>query len=101
MEKSVKIILACIIFLLIAIIGFSLFTYFKYSENKMDGVSLNTGKICLDLGCNAKTNFVGSINSNKYYSCGCRYAKLIKPENLNCFESEEEAVSEGYNKVDC
>ena len=40
--------------------------------------------------------FVGSKNSNKYHKPDCRWAKNIKPENLICFKSEEEAKGRGY-----
>ena len=40
--------------------------------------------------------FVGSKNSNKYHLPTCHFAKLIKPENLVCFKSAEDAVSRGY-----
>lgn len=39
---------------------------------------------------------VGSKNSNKYHLPTCRYAKSIKPENLVCFASAEEAAKRGY-----
>ena len=34
--------------------------------------------------------YVGSKNSDKYYPPTCKYAKRIKTENLNCYNSEEE-----------
>lgn len=40
--------------------------------------------------------YVGSKNSNKYHLPSCRYAKLIKPENVVCFKSVEEATTKGY-----
>ncbi|EKE11690.1 MAG: hypothetical protein ACD_15C00037G0019 [uncultured bacterium] len=39
--------------------------------------------------------FVGSRNSNKFYPPGCSYAKRIKPENIVCFHSAEEALLQG------
>lgn len=51
---------------------------------------------CVLLGCSVGTELVGSLNSDKYHKCSCRWAQKILPENLNCFESEEEAKSEGY-----
>lgn len=39
--------------------------------------------------------FVGSKNSNKYHVPNCHFAKLIKPENLICFKSAEEAIAQG------
>lgn len=40
--------------------------------------------------------FVGSKNSDKYYPPDCQWAKRIKPENLVCFFSAEEARQKGY-----
>jgi len=40
--------------------------------------------------------FVGSKNSNKYHLPTCHFAKLIKPENLVCFKSAEDAAARGY-----
>ena len=40
--------------------------------------------------------FMGSKNSNKYHLPSCRYAKLIKPENVVCFSSIEDATSKNY-----
>jgi hypothetical protein len=40
--------------------------------------------------------FVGSKNSNKYHLSSCRWAKQIKPENMVCFSSVEDATKKGY-----
>lgn len=40
--------------------------------------------------------YVGSKNSNKYHLPTCHFAKLIKPENLVCFKSAEDAAARGY-----
>lgn len=57
--------------------------------------------LCEELGCPYGTNFVGSKNSDKYHYCHCSYAKRIKPENLVCFFSEEEAIEKGYTQSSC
>lgn len=44
--------------------------------------------------------FVGSRNSTLYHLPTCASAKRIKPENLVCFVSEEDAQSKGY-KAGC
>ncbi len=51
---------------------------------------------CTSLGCPEGTQFVGSKNSDKYHYCHCTWAKKIKPDNLKCFQSKEEAQAEGY-----
>lgn len=40
--------------------------------------------------------FVGSKNSNKYHLPTCRWAKNIKPENVVCFSSADDAAQKGY-----
>lgn len=49
----------------------------------------------------AKCAFVGSKNSTKFYAPSCSWAKRIKPENLACYQSEQEALSKGKTKSDC
>ena len=44
--------------------------------------------------------FVGSKNSTLYHLPTCAPAKRIKPENLVCFVSEEDAQARGY-KAGC
>ncbi len=44
-----------------------------------------------------KTGYVGSIDSDKYHSPGCRWAKKILPENEIWFESKEAAQAAGYS----
>jgi len=40
--------------------------------------------------------FVGSKNSNKYHLPTCQFAKRIKPENIVCFSSVEDAQKKRY-----
>lgn len=40
--------------------------------------------------------FVGSRNSNKYHLVTCAVVKRIKPENIVCFTSKEDAEKRGY-----
>ncbi len=42
--------------------------------------------------------FVGSKNSDIYHFPDCPSAKRIKPENLVCFKSEQDAESKGYKQ---
>lgn len=51
---------------------------------------------CVALGCPEGTNYVGSINSDKYHTCSCRYALQIHVGNVNCFKDKAEAESKGY-----
>lgn len=49
----------------------------------------------------ANCAYVGSKNSNKFYPPTCSYAKNIKPENVVCFKSAEEAISKGRLESKC
>ncbi len=56
---------------------------------------------CARLGCPENTMYVGSANSDKYYTCECGYAKSIKKENMVCFLSDADALTKNYTKVNC
>jgi hypothetical protein len=56
---------------------------------------------CVELGCDNQTKYVGSKESDKYYVCDCRWAKLIKKQNLICFKSHQEALNINYTWVEC
>ncbi len=43
----------------------------------------------------ANCAFVASKNSNKFHEPNCQWAKKIKPENLVCFKSAEDAAAQG------
>lgn len=45
--------------------------------------------------------FVGSKNSNKFHVPTCQWAKRIKPENIVCFSSVEDAQAKGYQADKC
>lgn len=45
--------------------------------------------------------FVASKNSKKYHVPSCTWAKRIKPENIICFSSKEEATKAGYQPDAC
>lgn len=65
------------------------------------GETTTTAKNTAENGANSATDtkncaFVGSKNSNKYHLPTCRWAKNIKPENLVCFGSAEDAVAKNY-----
>ncbi|MFA7209223.1 MAG: hypothetical protein WC120_02965 [Parcubacteria group bacterium] len=48
-----------------------------------------------DLAPLKKCAYVGSKNSDKFYPPSCSYAKRIKPENLVCFATAQEALAQG------
>jgi len=58
--------------------------------------SLRSGNNGVQAAVGVKGIFVASKNGTKYHWPWCSYAKNIKPENLVCFKSEEDAKSRGY-----
>ena len=67
-----------------------------------DPAIVGTGKsICENMGCPKNTTLIGSISLNKYYSCDCKYAKLINNKNVKCLASQSEAESVGFRKAKC
>ena len=49
----------------------------------------------------ANCAYVGSKNSDKFYVPTCSFAKRVKPENLVCYKSEQEALAKGKVKSNC
>lgn len=45
--------------------------------------------------------YVGSRSSDKFYLPTCSYAKRVKPENLVCFKSAQEAIGQGRTESKC
>ncbi len=45
--------------------------------------------------------YVGSRTSDKFYLPTCSYAKRVKPENLVCFKTAEEAIGQGRTESKC
>lgn len=60
-------------------------TVLTQNQEKVAGAK-NTAQDCA---------FVGSKNSDKVHVPTCSFAKRIKPENLVCFKSVEEAIRQG------
>lgn len=55
------------------------------------------GVVSTTTGC----AYVGSKNSDKFYLPNCPYAKRVKPENLVCFKSADEALRQGRTESKC
>ncbi|EKE16335.1 MAG: hypothetical protein ACD_11C00020G0040 [uncultured bacterium] len=45
--------------------------------------------------------YVGSKNSNKFYLSSCPWAKQIKPENVICFATAQDAIAKGRTESKC
>lgn len=59
------------------------------------------GNACMDVGCERSDIYAGSVKSDKYYECSCRWAKSVNPENLVCFSSDAEAVADNRTLSVC
>ena len=98
-----------LILLLVVIVFIALFAYVMYYWENQRNVELpaDSGgasegeQACIELGCPKGSIYAGSVNSDKYYDCDCRYAKNINPENLVCFSSDNEALNDERVKSEC
>ncbi|MGC9309248.1 MAG: hypothetical protein ACP5D2_00960 [Candidatus Nanoarchaeia archaeon] len=98
-----------LVVVIIFIIGFVLVAYYYAFQSGREGLKeqdigdrlTENQQRCLELGCQEGDKYVGSKNSDKFYFCQCYYADRILQENIICFSSKEEAVSQGYEWVDC
>ena len=95
------------IILLIIFGGIGIF-YAKYIVNESVENTVNEGaqeidkiSACIGFDCPAGTKYVGSINSDKYYECRCRWAKNLLPENIKCFKDDNEALADNRTKSEC
>lgn len=69
----------------------------QITTTKVITTTTSEENLCVSLfNCPEGTKFVGSKSSDKYHYCTCQYAKKIKPENIVCFSSVEDAKSKGY-----
>jgi len=84
--------------------GCMLMAGYTWNETKQECVrewEETLKQACIELGCPPNTFYVGSSGSDKYYECKCGWAKTIKSENLVCFSSNEEALSDNRVKSEC
>lgn len=73
----------------------------KKNVDKNNTITEKNTNACIELGCDAGTKYVGSKNSDKFYTCDCYYADRIKPENIVCFTSKQEAEADGRTESEC
>jgi hypothetical protein len=91
-----------IVIILIILLGIAIGIYsFALKNIDQDNTSGMINHACFEIGCDANDVFVGSINSDKYYECNCRYAKNINPENIICFKTEQEAEADNRTRSKC
>jgi len=97
--KSLKTLFYLVIALIIITILGGLFYFLVLNVNPL--TNENNENPCIQLSCPENTQFVGSLNSDKYHTCNCRFAKQINQENILCFTSEQQAQQQGYTSSDC
>ena len=62
-------------------------------SSQMNGITISSSNVS-----NKNCAFVGSKKSNKYHLPTSRCAKQIKPENLICFSSVDDAIAKNYQE---
>lgn len=71
-------------------------------SNKQNDAILNSSEPAQTQAvATSKCVYVGSKNSTKFYAPNCSWAKSIKPENLVCFQTAQEAISQGRTESKC
>ena len=93
-----------ILLVLVITIGITIagFLVVKYTVDNPSGeLESDLFSDCLVYNCPKRTQYVGSINSDKYYVCDCRYARSVNLENIVCFRTDEEAIADGRTKSEC
>ena len=86
------------------LIMFSIFYYledwravhFPEQEQEPEDVLTSGMLACIELGCPAGTNYIGSVNGATYHACDSTIARSINEENRVCFNSIDDAVSLDY-----
>ena len=91
-KNEIAFFILLIILVFLVVFGMVYFIFFRATGEE------NT---CENLGCVTEENFVGSINSDKYYECSCSNVNRINKENIVCFVSESDAEDLGYTKGRC
>ena len=95
-------ILGIIVFVILIVALVIIFSFADKNPSTTQNNNQIINPACAELGCPSKdAMFVGSINSDKFYECDCRYAKNILPENIICFSTEQEALADNRTKSEC
>lgn len=71
------------------------------SENPQDQSQIQLTKTAASPMIEGACTYIGSKSSTKFYLSTCSWAKRIKPENVVCFKSAEEAISKGRTESKC
>jgi len=65
-------------------------------NSQKDTISAQNSALASPAALPQNCAFIGSKNSNKYHLPTCQWAKRIKPENVVCFSSVEDATAKNY-----
>ena len=71
------------------------------SAEQKDATMAKTEPVKTQAVSTEKCAYVGSKNSTKFYAPNCSWAKQIKPENVVCFSSADEALRQGRTESKC
>jgi hypothetical protein len=99
---------------LVLVTGFILVAVISFQFGRLEGKRIENKPIVIEKTAEVNNNnnnnqeksvetnskavdcaYVGSKNSNKIHLPSCSFAKKIKPENLVCFKSLDEAIKQG------
>jgi len=100
MKKDIKKSMNKDIVILASVSLLVLIFFFYFINLALNYEELEKKYSCRDFGCDDYAKYVGSTGSNVYHGCECRYAETIKPENIICFMSKEEAEQQGYREAE-
>jgi hypothetical protein len=99
--KKLLIIISAIVLILLGIVIGIYYYVLSTGISPLPDPNQAVTNSCDDIGCIAGSIYAGSINSDKYYSCECRWAKNVVSANLICFKNDEDALADGRTKSEC
>jgi len=108
MQRLTYMIVVAIVLVFMIFIGYLSILFYRGADR--DETAANSSEetdeksneeICVELGCEPGSIYVGSKNLDKYYECRCHYALRIKPENRICFKSDGEAIGDNRTRSEC
>ncbi len=99
---AIILVLIILIFIGLFILGNVLNNAFQKNNSESENKSTkDSEKTCTDFGCEPGSKYIGSINSDKFYTCDCHYANRIHSKNIICFKSKSEAQEQDYEFLEC
>ena len=89
---------AALVILFVLVLGVVLFAELVERE-RLPGEFNKT--MCMLKGCGENDTIIAATTLNVYYNCDCRYIKFVNEKNKACYETEDKAKQEGYERAEC